>query len=286
MRAVAVASCRSVLAVAFLRVAYAVPLPDGDVGAVSSTAWQPSLSEIVHDVRASSPRRALAEYSQQYERNQQLNHEEEDFKEDYHVFMFFLIVVLPCICGCAKAWVQNEKRKGHPACGDGSCSEDDPCCQRGGGCACLACCADNKVDCCGPCAYCCYLCCCRCCPGARRWDTSAPRSSLQQPLSASDGSGGGWDSNQMLASQDMDRMTVEETTADSLPPGWEERPHPSGNMQYYNSRTKELTWAKPSKPQVQAATTAVSSPANFCAQCGKKVAGGPFCAGCGTKLVP
>lgn len=32
---------------------------------------------------------------------------------------------------------------------------------------------------------------------------------------------------------------------ESLPLGWEERPHPSGRSQYYNIRTKELTWIKP-----------------------------------------
>ena len=32
---------------------------------------------------------------------------------------------------------------------------------------------------------------------------------------------------------------------EGVPPEWEERPHASGQSQYYNIRTKELTWARP-----------------------------------------
>ena len=46
--------------------------------------------------------------------------------------------------------------------------------------------------------------------------------------------------------------------ADSLPLGWEERPHPSGQSQYYNIRTQELTWAKPQPFSAPAPAPAVA----------------------------
>lgn len=46
---------------------------------------------------------------------------------------------------------------------------------------------------------------------------------------------------------------------ESLPLGWEERPHPSGQSQYYNIRTKELTWIKPTA--TAPAPTTLSTPA-------------------------
>ena len=35
------------------------------------------------------------------------------------------------------------------------------------------------------------------------------------------------------------------TTASELPPGWESRSHPSGNVQYVNTITGEKSWIKP-----------------------------------------
>ena len=50
------------------------------------------------------------------------------------------------------------------------------------------------------------------------------------------------------------------SAASPLPLGWEERPHASGQSQYYNIRTKELTWVRPTTtaaaPQSQPTTTA------------------------------
>ena len=47
---------------------------------------------------------------------------------------------------------------------------------------------------------------------------------------------------------------------EGVPPEWEERPHASGQSQYYNIRTKELTWVRPTTtaaaPQSQPTTTA------------------------------
>ena len=41
------------------------------------------------------------------------------------------------------------------------------------------------------------------------------------------------------------RAQTPASIAPSLPLGWEERAHASGQSQYYNIRTKELTWVKP-----------------------------------------
>ena len=45
--------------------------------------------------------------------------------------------------------------------------------------------------------------------------------------------------NKSLASETL------ATTASELPPGWESRSHPSGNVQYVNTTTGEKSWIKP-----------------------------------------
>ena len=58
------------------------------------------------------------------------------------------------------------------------------------------------------------------------------------------------DSNPMasaILSPDMDRG-LQDSDANALPLGWEERSHPSGSTQYYNIQTQETTFARPAPP--------------------------------------